>query len=321
MGETAGMGGTPAEATGGSGPVRCSEEVSDALADGRAVVALESTIIAHGLPTPLNLETAMQAEEAVRAGGAVPATVAILDGRIRVGLSGPELERIASAGDVAKASLRDVGWVMAGGGAGATTVATTMLAAHLAGIRVFSTGGIGGVHRGGTLDESADLTALGRTPVAVVCAGAKAILDVPGTLERLETLGVPVVGYGTDEFPGFWTRGTGLPVTVRADDPGHTAAILEAHWSTGMVTGVVVAVPVPAGSGADPAEVEAAIGDGIQTADRAGVSGRDVTPFLLAHVADATGGDTLGANVALVLNNAGVAARVSAALSGSVGGS
>jgi pseudouridine-5'-phosphate glycosidase len=297
-------------------PIRCSDEVADALSDGRAVVALESTIIAHGMPSPRNVETAHAIEATVRDGGAVPATVALLEGTIRVGLDPDEIDRLGGPGEVAKVSLKDIGWVLAAGVAGATTVAATMFAAHRVGIRVFATGGIGGVHRGDPHDVSADLTALGRLPVAVVCAGAKAILDIPGTLEHLETLGVPVIGQGTDVFPEFWTRGTDLPVTVRSDDPARTAVILEAHWSTGLTAGVVVAVPVPTEHEADRSQIDAAIDAGLAEADRADVHGEDITPFLLAHIADSTSGTSLDTNVALVLNNAAVAARIAGSLSG-----
>ena len=297
-------------------PIRCSDEVADALSDGRAVVALESTIIAHGMPSPRNVETAHAIEATVRGGGAVPATVALLDGTIRVGLDSDEIDRLGGPGEVAKVSLKDIGWVLAAGVAGATTVAATMFAAHRVGIRVFATGGIGGVHRGDPHDVSADLTALGRLPVAVVCAGAKAILDIPRTLEHLETLGVPVIGQGTDVFPEFWTRGTDLPVTVRSDDPARTAVILEAHWSTGLTAGVVVAVPVPTEHEADRSQIDAAIDAGLAEADRADVHGQDITPFLLAHIADSTSGTSLDTNVALVLNNAAVAARIAGSLSG-----
>jgi pseudouridine-5'-phosphate glycosidase len=297
-------------------PIRCSDEVADALSDGRAVVALESTIIAHGMPSPRNVETAHAIEATVRDGGAVPATVALLDGTIRVGLDSDEIDRLGGPGEVAKVSLKDIGWVLAAGVAGATTVAATMFAAHRVGIRVFATGGIGGVHRGDPHDVSADLTALGRLPVAVVCAGAKAILDIPRTLEHLETLGVPVIGQGTDVFPEFWTRGTDLPVTVRSDDPARTAVILEAHWSTGLTAGVVVAVPVPTEHEADRSQIDAAIDAGLAEADRADVHGEDITPFLLAHIADSTSGTSLDTNVALVLNNAAVAARIAGSLSG-----
>ena len=298
-------------------------EVAAALADGRPVVALESTIISHGMPFPRNLEVARACEADVRAGGAVPATVAVLDGAIRVGLDDGDLERLAGGPDhpgaVAKVSLRDLGAVLAAGTVGATTVAATMFAAARAGIRVFATGGIGGVHRGEwnaapSSDVSADLTALATFPVAVVCAGAKAVLDLPRTVEALETLGVPVIGQDTDALPEFWTRGGDLPVSVRADDPATTAAILAAHWGCGLTSGAVVANPIPAAEEADPAVIDAAIADGLATATAGGIQGRDVTPFLLAHVAQATGGASLEANVALVRNNAATAAQIAVAL-------
>ncbi|MBT3245855.1 MAG: pseudouridine-5'-phosphate glycosidase [Actinobacteria bacterium] len=294
--------------------IRLSDEVAEALHAGTPVVALESTIISHGLPHPRNLETAHAIETVVRENGSVPATVALLDGVIQVGLEDSDLDRIATSGDVAKVSLRDIGWVLARGGPGATTVAATMFAAHRAGIRVFATGGIGGVHRGDSGDVSADLTALGTLPVAVVCAGAKAILDLPRTLEHLETLGVPVIGQGTDVFPEFWTRGTDLPVTIRADDTAETASILRAHWSTGLTTGAVVAVPVPAENEADPGVVEEAVNLGLTEAAARGVSGSAVTPFLLAHIAESTTGASIDTNVALVLNNATTAGRIAAEL-------
>ncbi len=308
-----------------TGHLIVADEVAAALADGGAVVALESTIISHGMPHPRNLETARACGDAIRATGAVPATVAVVDGAIRVGLDAPTLERLAGGpdhpGPVAKVSLRDLGAVLAGGGLGATTVATTMFAAARAGIRVFSTGGIGGVHRGdaGTgnapgNDVSADLTALATIPVAVVCAGAKAVLDLPGTVEALETLGVPVIGQGTDVLPEFWTRGRDLPVSVRSEDPTSTAAILDAHWACGLTSGVVVANPIPAADEADPAVIGAAIEGGLAAAAAGGVRGRDVTPFLLAHVAEATAGASLEANVALAVHNAATAGAIAVAL-------
>lgn len=295
-------------------PIRLGDEVAEALNAGTPVVALESTIIAHGLPRPRNLETAHAIEGAIRAGGAVPATVALLDGAIRVGLDGADLACIATSDDVVKVSLRDMGWVLASGRPGATTVAATMLVAHRAGISVFATGGIGGVHRGDSGDVSADLTALGTIPVAVVCAGVKAILDIPRTLEHLETLGVPVIGQGTDVFPEFWTRGTNLPTTTRSDDAAKTASILEAHWSTGLTSGVVVAVPVPADHEADHRVIHKAIKLGLQEAAIGEVSGNAITPFLLAHIAESTTGASIDTNVALVLNNASTAARIAVEL-------
>jgi pseudouridine-5'-phosphate glycosidase len=298
-------------------PLLVAEEVTDAVRDGRPVVALESTIIAHGLPRPVNLDTARMLEDTVRRGGGVPATVAVVDGRLRVGLTGAELELLAASesGRVAKVSLRDLGATLASGRLGATTVAATMFAAHRAGIAVFATGGLGGVHRGDTGDVSADLTALAICPVAVVCAGAKAVLDLPRTLEGLETRGVPVLGYGTDAFPEFWTRGTSLPVSARVDDPDAAAAALDAHWAVGLTSGAVVAVPVPADHEADRSVIERAVVSGLAAADTAGISGAAITPYLLAHVAEATGGASLDANVALVANNTAVATAVAVALS------
>ncbi len=311
---------SPADST--SDRLVIADEVAAALADGRPVVALESTIISHGMPHPRNLEVARACEADVRAGGAVPATVAVLDGTIRVGLDDGDLERLAGGpdhpGDVAKVSLRDLGAVLAAGTAGATTVAATMFAASRAGIPVFATGGIGGVHRGDgsgpSPDVSADLTALAGFPVAVVCAGAKAVLDLPRTVEALETLGVPVIGQDTDVLPEFWSRGGDLPVSVRADGPAMTAAILAAHWGCGLTSGAVVANPIPDADEADPAVIAAAIADGLAAATAEGVHGRDVTPFLLAHVAEATDGASLAANVALVRHNAATAARIAVAL-------
>lgn len=297
-------------------------DVAAALTSGRAVVALETTIISHGMSYPRNLETAQACEMAIRDAGAVPATVAILDGNIRVGLAATDLERLASGTDhtgrIAKVSLRDLGAALAQGKTGATTVAATMFAAAQAGIRVFATGGIGGAHRSGQTgpshDISADLTALATIPVAVVCSGAKAILDLDRTVEALETLGVPVIGQGTDVLPEFWTRGGDLPVSFRCDDPASTAAILSAHWGCGLTSGVVVANPIPMSDEADPAVITAAIESGLAAVTAAGVTGRDVTPFLLAHVALATGGASLEANVALVVHNAATAGAIALAL-------
>ena len=293
--------------------LRVSDEVSAALADGRAVVALESTIVSHGLPSPQNVETALACAAEVRAAGAVPATVAVIDGSLRVGLSVDEIERLGS-GEAEKASLRDLGYLLAEGRTGSTTVAATLFVAHRAGIRLFATGGIGGVHRGEDRDISADLTALATLPVAVVCAGAKAVLDLPRTVEALETLGVPVVGQGTDVMPEFWTRGNDLPVSVRSDHPDTTAGILHAHWGCGLLSGVVVANPIPVADEADPQAIAEAIVGGLAAADRAGVRGRDVTPFLLAHIGETTHGASLEANVALVKHNATVAAEIATAL-------
>ena len=295
-------------------PLRLADEVADALAGGRPVVALESTIIAHGMPHPRNVETALTLEALVRSGGAVPATVALVDGLFRVGLSDDELERLGTSEQVSKVSLRDVGAVLASLGLGATTVAATMFAAHRAGIRVFATGGIGGVHRGDVSDASADLTALGRFPVAVVCAGAKAVLDLPHTLEALETLGVPVLGWGTDAFPEFWPRGGRLPVSARVDEAFQAAAVRDAHWAAGLASGIVLGVPIPTEHEADRTVIDAAIVEGLTAADANGITGSEVTPFLLSHIAAATGGASLDANVALVQENTRVATEVAVAL-------
>jgi pseudouridine-5'-phosphate glycosidase len=285
--------------------LRISAEVAEALGQGRAVVALETSIVGQGLPAPHNLRAAHEAEAAIRQEGAVPATVAVLDGRIHIGLSDAEIERIA-AGAI-KVSSRDLGPALARGAVGATTVAATMRAAEMAGIRFFATGGIGGVHRGHPEDQSADLVELGRTAVAVFCSGAKIILDLAQTLERLESLSVPVLGYGCDELPAFYSRHSGCPVAVRVDGPEETAAVLSAAWATGS-RGVVVAVPPP-GELEDAEQI-------VQRAVRelADVAGPEVTPRLLARVAELSGGRSLDLNVDLVVNNARVAARVARVL-------
>ncbi|WP_207459140.1 pseudouridine-5'-phosphate glycosidase [Azospirillum sp. SYSU D00513] len=291
-------------------------EVADALTEGKPVVALESTVISHGMPYPRNLETARALEEVIRAEGAIPATIAVLDGRIRIGLDDEALERLATGGpSVMKLSRRDLPVALANGAIGATTVAATMIAARLAGITVFATGGIGGVHRGAetSFDVSADLTELARTGVCVVCAGAKSILDLAKTLEVLETYGVPVLGYGTDEFPAFHSRRSGLPVSHRCDRAEEVAAILEAKWSLGLEGGVLLANPIPEEDALDAAEMEEAIGHALAEAGRQGISGKAITPFLLAALERITGGRSLTANVALIRNNAAVAARVAKA--------
>jgi pseudouridylate synthase len=298
------------------GLLRVHDEVAAALAEGRPVVALESTIISHGMPFPANLECALGVEAAVRAHGAVPATVAVMDGAVRVGLAGDRIEALARAGPAAvrKVSRRDLASAVARRQLGATTVAGTMAAAHSAGIAVFATGGIGGVHRGGeaTMDVSADLTELGRTPVAVVCAGVKSILDIPRTLEYLETQGVPVVTLGQDGFPAFYTPDSGVRSPERADSPDAVAAILHAGLTLGLANGMVVAVPNPAP--AEAAAVGAAIETALREADAAGIAGWRLTPFLLERVATLTHGDSLRSNVTLVTHNAGVGAQVAVAL-------
>ena len=292
--------------------VRVLPEVQEALAAGRPVVALESTIVAHGMPYPANLETAQAVEAIVREEGAVPATVAVVDGAVQVGCDASMLERLASEPGVAKVSRRDMPVVLAQGNLGATTVSGTLIGAGLAGIRVFVTGGIGGVHRGvaDTWDISADLDELARHDVAVVSAGAKSILDLPKTLEVLETKGITVLGYGTDEFPAFFTPQSGIPVAHRADTPEQVASILKAKWGLGLKGGVLVANPVPAEFGFDAsAATEKALAD----AARQGIEGKALTPFLLKHIAEATGGQSLAANVALVKHNARIGAQIAVA--------
>jgi len=289
-------------------------EVSDALNSGKPVVALESTIISHGMPYPRNVSTALEVEAVVRENGAIPATTALMDGQFCVGLSSDQIEKLGSSDGVKKVSLRDIGVALSKETLGATTVATTMFIAEKAGIQIFATGGLGGVHRGDSGDVSADLTALGTIPVTVVSAGVKAILDLPRTLEFLETLGVPVLGYETDVFPEFWIRGSNLPISARVDDPLAAAAAISAHWSSGMKSGVVLAAPVPVEDEADPEVINAAINEGLAAAAAQGVAGSGTTPFLLAHIVESTGGASLETNIALVKNNAAVAAKVAVEL-------
>ncbi len=291
-------------------------EVADALAADRPVVALESTIIAHGMPYPRNLETAQAVEAIIREEGAVPATIAVLDGRIRIGLDAPALESLATAPDIAKLSRRDMAVALAKGGNGATTVAATMLCAHLARIHLFVTGGIGGVHRGAesSFDVSADLEELASTPVAVVCAGAKSILDLPKTLEYLETRGVPVIGLGTDTFPAFYCRSSGLALDHRCDTPEQAAAVIAAQADLPGAGGLVIANPIPEADALERSQVDAAIEQAIGEATEQGIGGKDVTPFLLAQLAEITGGRSLDANIALVKHNACQGARIAVAL-------
>lgn len=294
-----------------------SPEVQQALAEGRPVVALESTIISHGMPYPKNVETAMLVEQTIRDNGAVPATIAILGGRLKAGLSAEEIEYLGKSGRaVAKVSRRDLPMIVARGADGATTVTTTMIIAHMAGISVFATGGIGGVHRGAetTMDISADLEELAQTPVMVVCAGAKAILDLGLTLEYLETKGVPVIGYGTDELPAFYTRESGLGVDARADAPEELAAMFTAQRGMGLKSGMLVANPIPAEYAMDKATIDAAIDQAMRELREQGVHGKETTPFLLARVVELTGGDSLESNIQLVLNNARLASKTAAAL-------
>ncbi|MGE0119762.1 MAG: pseudouridine-5'-phosphate glycosidase [Dongiaceae bacterium] len=290
-------------------------EVRAALAEGRAVVALESTIVAHGMPYPQNLATARAVEAILRAGGAVPATIAILDGRLKVGLAAAELERLASAGDIAKASARDIAYLAATGGSGATTVAATMRIAALAGIRVFVTGGIGGVHRGAatSFDVSADLTELATSAVAVVSAGAKSILDIGATLETLETLSVPVVAYRADEFPAFYSRASGHKAPRRLDDVRDIARLMRATWSLGPSGGISIANPIPAEHEIPAATIERAIAAALQEMAARGIGGKEATPFLLTKVNEITGGVSLEANIALIENNARLGAEIAVA--------
>jgi pseudouridine-5'-phosphate glycosidase len=293
-----------------------SPEVKKALADGKPVVALESTIITHGMPYPQNLEMAKNVEQVIRDNGAVPATIAIMDGRFCVGVSGEDLERLAqTGGTAAKASRRDVSSLLVKGEIAGTTVATTMQIAALAGIHVFATGGIGGVHRGAedTFDISADLEELSRTPVCVVCAGAKSILDIAKTLEVLETNGVPVLGFGTDDFPAFWARQSGYKVDHRFDDAADIARVVAMQADLGM-GGVLVANPIPEGDALDPAAIEARIAEAIKGAEAEGVSRKALTPFLLQRIFELTDGKSLVANIALVENNARVAAQIAVSM-------
>ena len=294
-----------------------SPEVQQALAEGKPVVALESTIISHGMPYPKNVETALLVEKTIRDNGAVPATIAIIGGRLKAGLSPEEIEYLGKSGrKVAKVSRRDLAAIVARGADGATTVTTTMIIAHMAGIRVFATGGIGGVHRGAetTMDISADLEALANTPVMVVCAGAKSILDLGLTLEYLETKGVPVIGYGTDELPAFYTRRSGFGVDYRVDTPAQLAAMFKAQQELGMKGGMLVTNPIPEQYAMDKEVIDAAIDQAVRESREKGIHGKETTPFLLARVVELTGGDSLESNIQLVLNNAVVASRTASEL-------
>lgn len=295
--------------------VRVAPEVADAVADGRPVVALESTLLAHGLPAPDNRQVAGELEELVRGGGAVPATIAVLDGTAVVGLTPTELDRVC-AGGLAKLSGRDLGVALGLGLDGATTVASTCLLARIAGIAVFATGGLGGVHRGArdSWDVSADLATLAGTPVLVVCSGVKSLLDVPATLEQLETLSVPVLGFGTDAFPGFYRRDSGRPAPWRVDDVTALAEIAAAHWALGATSGLVAANPVPAADELAAELHDRVLGEALALAEQRGVRGRDVTPMLLDYFHTATGGASLACNIALIRANAELAARVAGAL-------
>lgn len=297
-------------------PLVYSAQVKAAIEAGQAVVALESTIITHGMPYPANVETAVAVEEIIRSEGAVPATIAILDGVIHVGLEKDQLEALAKQRDVMKLSRADLAFALATGRTGSTTVAATMICAHRAGIDVFATGGVGGVHRGAeeTFDISADLQELGQTPVIVVSAGVKALLDIPKTLEVLETLGVPVVGFETDEFPAFWSRQSGIPCPLRLDDAAKIAKFHTMRQALGLEGGMMVANPVPEGDEIPRNEMETDILEAIDEANRRNVTAKDVTPFVLSRIAEQTSGRSLETNIALVKNNARLAAKVAKAL-------
>jgi pseudouridylate synthase len=292
-----------------------SKDIIEAISTQQPVVALESAVITHGLPQPENLQLAQEMEATVRENGSVPATVGILGGKVHIGLSRAELEILADTNQPArKISRRDYGIALARGENGGTTVAGTLIAAQTAGIRVFATGGIGGVHRDAPFDVSADLPELGRSPLVVVCAGAKSILDLPATVEYLETMGIPILGYQTDEFPAFYSRESGLPVNVRVDSVEEICAIATAHWDMGQTSAILVVVPPPADVAVPREEIEEIIRRALTDAQEAGVRGAAVTPFLLAKVSQLSGGTSLRANLSLLKNNASVAARVAARL-------
>ena len=287
-------------------------EVAAALAEGKPVVALESTIISHGMPYPQNVETALAVEQIIRDNGAVPATIAVIGGRLKAGLTAEEIEYFGKKGlDITKASRRDLAMLCARGMDGATTVTTTMIIAHMAGIKIFATGGIGGVHRGAetTMDISADLEELGQTPVMVVCAGAKSILDLGLTLEYLETKGVPVIGYGTETLPAFYTRESDFGVDYRIDTPAELACAFKTQNDLGFPAGMLVTNPIPEEFAMPKATIDAAIDQAIAECEEKGIKGKETTPFLLARVSELTGGDSLASNIQLVFNNAKVAAQ------------
>ncbi|PPB81544.1 pseudouridine-5'-phosphate glycosidase [Albidovulum inexpectatum] len=297
-------------------PLTFSPEVDQAMRNGAPVVALESTIITHGMPWPQNMETALKVESEIRSHGATPATIAVMGGRIHIGLTESELQTLAQAQGVRKLSRADLAACLASGEVGATTVAATMIAAHLAGIEVFATGGIGGVHRGAehSFDISADLHELARTPVSVVAAGAKAILDLPKTLEVLETLGVPVIAFGQDAFPAFWSRSSGLNAPLRMDDPARIAAAHRMRKTLGLGGGQLIANPIPPEDEIPREEIVPVIETALTEAEAAGISAKDVTPFLLGRIFDLTDGRSLDANIALVLNNARLGAAIARCL-------
>ncbi|WP_040975304.1 pseudouridine-5'-phosphate glycosidase [Necropsobacter massiliensis] len=287
-----------------------SEEVQAGMAEGLPIVALESTIISHGMPYPQNVAMAREVEQIIRDNGAVPATIAIVGGKIKIGLSDEELEMFGSSKGIAKVSRRDLADVVASQKLGATTVATTMIAAQLAGIKFFVTGGLGGVHRGweNNLDISADLDELAQTDVAVICAGAKSILDLPATLEYLETKGVPVIGYQTQNLPAFFTRDSGLPLALSSDNLSHIATMIKIKWELGLNGGIVVANPIPEQDALNPDYINGIIESAVKEAEEKGIKGKDITPFLLGKIVEMTGGKSLEANIKLVKNNAKIGA-------------
>lgn len=295
--------------------LRVSPDVADALRDGRPVVALESTIISHGLPRPENLRVAREVEEIVRSRGATPATIAILDGTVCIGLADAELEALATRDDIVKASVRDLGPLVARSGSGATTVAATSLIAHQAGINVFATGGLGGVHRQArdSWDESADLTTLGTIPMTVVCSGVKSILDVGATLERMETLNITVLGFGTSRFPGFYLHDAGYDLDWSVDDPAQVADIMRSRQQLSIPSALVVANPIPRDQQLDPDLHDAVLEEGLAAADKRGVSGKEVTPFLLDYFHRSTHGSSLEVNALLIVRNAELGARIAVA--------
>lgn len=293
-----------------------SDEVKKALDDSKPIVALESTIISHGMPYPQNVETALKVEEIIRENGAVPATIGIIGGRLKAGLTAEEIDYMGRAGNIAKVSRRDIPYLVAHKRDGATTVASTMIIAAMAGIKVFATGGVGGVHRGAekTMDISADLEELAMTGVAVVCAGAKSILDLGLTLEYLETKGVPVLGYKTEELPAFYTRKSGFKVDYKVDTPEEIASILRTKWELGLMGGVLIANPIPEEYSMDADLITKVIEDAVKEAEALGIKGKDTTPFLLAKIKEITGGESLESNIQLVYNNALLAAQIARAL-------
>ena len=299
---------------------KMSDELARAKAYGEPIVALESTVITHGLPKPDNLNLARAMEEIIRKAGAKPATIALLDGKVQIGLSETELERLADADKPRKVSLRDFGTALAKNEVGGTTVAATMFVAEKQGIQVFATGGIGGVHRGNSMDVSTDLMQLGRCPVMVVCAGAKAILDLPATMEVLETQGVPVVGYQTDELPAFYSRSSGIKLKARVDSPEEAAALAKAHWGAGLQSGILLVVPPPAEFAIEASEVEGWIESAMRDAALEKIEGNAITPYLLGKVSELSKGRSKTTNIELLKNNAAVAAQVARDLAGGIPG-